>query len=160
MERWDAYDRNFQKVEGVTLIRGEPIPEGLCHLVCDILVRHRDGTYLLMQRDRRKHYGGMWEATAGGSALQNETPLECAVRELREETGIFSRELTEVGRVQSGNTVYVEFLCVTDCRKDSVRLQEGETIAYRWVSKEQLLAMQKEELVTERMQEYIEELQA
>lgn len=160
MERWDAYDSHFQKVEGVTLIRGEPIPEGLCHLVCDILVRHRDGTYLLMQRDRRKHYGGMWEATAGGSALQNETPLECAVRELREETGIFSRELTEVGRVQSGNTVYVEFLCVTDCRKDSVRLQEGETIAYCWVSKEQLLAMQKEELVTERMQEYIEELQA
>ena len=160
MERWDAYDSHFQKVEGVTLIRGEPIPEGLYHLVCDILVRHRDGTYLLMQRDRRKHYGGMWEATAGGSALQNETPLECAVRELREETGIFSRELTEVGRVQSGNTVYVEFLCVTDCRKDSVRLQEGETIAYRWVSKEQLLAMQKEELVTERMQEYIEELQA
>ena len=160
MERWDAYDSHFQKVEGVTLIRGEPIPEGLCHLVCDILVRHRDGTYLLMQRDRRKHYGGMWEATAGGSALQNETPLECAVRELREETGISSRELTEVGRVQSGNTVYVEFLCVTDCRKDSVRLQEGETIAYCWVSKEQLLAMQKEKLVTERMQEYIEELQA
>lgn len=160
MERWDAYDRNFQKVEGVTLIRGEPIPEGLCHLVCDILVRHRDGTYLLMQRDRRKHYGGMWEATAGGSALQNETPLECAVRELREETGISSRELTEVGRVQSGNTIYVEFLCVTDCRKDSVRLQEGETIAYRWVSKEQLLTMKKEELVTERMQEYIEKLQA
>lgn len=48
MERWDAYDRHFQKVEGVTLIRGEPIPEGLYHLVCDILVRHRDGTYLLM----------------------------------------------------------------------------------------------------------------
>ena len=160
MERWDAYDSHFQKVEGVTLIRGEPIPEGLYHLVCDILVRHRDGTYLLMQRDRRKHYGGMWEATAGGSALQNETPLECAVRELYEETGISSRELTEVGRVQSGNTVYVEFLCVTDCRKDSVRLQEGETIAYCWVGKEQLLAMQKEELVTERMQEYIEELQA
>ena len=159
MERWDAYDRNFRKVEGVTLIRGEPIPEGLCHLVCDILVRHRDGTYLLMQRDRRKHYGGMWEATAGGSALQNETPMECAVRELYEETGISSRALTEVGRVQSENTMYVEFLCVTDCRKDSVRLQVGETIAYRWVSKEQLLSMKKEELVTERMQEYIEELQ-
>ena len=159
MERWDAYDRNFRKVEGVTLIRGEPIPEGLCHLVCDVLVRHRDGTYLLMQRDRRKHYGGMWEATAGGSALQNETPMECAVRELYEETGIPSRALTEVGRVLSRNTIYVEFLCVTDCRKDSVRLQVGETIAYRWVSKEQLLSMKKEELVTERMQEYIEELQ-
>ena len=128
------------------------------------LQKHRTTTgdnsfYLLMQRDRRKHYGGMWEATAGGSALQNETPVECAVRELYEETGIPSRALTEVGRVLSGNTIYVEFLCVTDCRKDSVRLQVGETIAYRWVSKEQLLSMKKEELVTERMQEYIEELQ-
>ncbi len=40
------------------------------HLVCDIIVRHSDGTYLLMQRGYRKPYGGMWEASAGGSALR------------------------------------------------------------------------------------------
>ena len=69
MERWDAYDRDFKKVQGVTLIRGEKIPENYFHLVCDIIVRHADGSYLVMQRDKRKHLGGMWEATAGGSAL-------------------------------------------------------------------------------------------
>lgn len=162
MEIWDAYDENFKKISGVTLIRGEMIPDGVFHLVCDVIVRHTDGDYLLMQRDRRKHFGGMWEATAGGSALQNETPFDCAMRELREETGIAAESLTELGRVVSPDhhSIYVEFLCVTDCAKDSVTLQPGETVAYKWVSKNELLSMKKDRLVTERMQKFIEELQA
>ena len=28
MELWDAYDKDFKKIQGVTLIRGEEIPEG------------------------------------------------------------------------------------------------------------------------------------
>ena len=120
MELWDAYDENFRRVEGVSLVRGEPIPAGAYHLVCDVLVRHTDGSYLLMRRDPRKHYGGLWETTAGGSALRGEAPLDCARRELREETGIRAEELQELGRVRSGNTHYVEFLCVMDWPKDGV----------------------------------------
>lgn len=146
MELWDAYDKDFNKIKNGTLIRGERIPKGLFHLVCDILVKHTDGTYLLMQRDKRKHFGGMWEATAGGSALQNESPLDCAIRELREETGIDSNDLIEVGRVTTNDTIYVEFLCVTNCDKDSITLQAGETIAYKWVSRDELIAMKKKRI--------------
>ena len=158
MEVWDAYNKEFEKIKGMTLIRGEAIPDGFYHLVSDIIVKHIDGTYLLMQRDSRKHFGGMWEATAGGSALKGETPLACAVRELWEETGVESEELAEVGRVVSHDTIYVEFLCVTDCDKTSIALQEGETSAYKWVTKDELISMKKEELVTERMQKFIDEL--
>ena len=159
MEYWDAYDGNFRRIEGVSLVRGEDIPAGVYHLVCDVLVRHTDGSYLLTRRDPRKHYGGLWEATAGGSALRGETPLDCARRELREETGIRAEELRELGRVRSANTHYVEFLCETDWPKDRVTLQEGETVAFRWVSREELTAMRKEELVTKRMQGFLTELQ-
>lgn len=159
MERWDAYDGDFRRMEGVSLVRGEPIPAGVYHLVCDVLVRHTDGSYLLMRRDPRKHYGGLWEATAGGSALQGEAPLDCARRELREETGIQAEELRELGRVRSADTHYVEFLCVTDGPKDRVTLQEGETVAYRWVSREELIALRNGELVTKRMQGFLSELQ-
>lgn len=160
MELWDAYDKNFNRVDGVTLIRDEAIPDGLFHLVCDIIVRHTDGDYLLMQRDCRKHFGGMWEASAGGSALQGENPLDCAIRELYEETGIVAKKITEVGRVisEQDHVLYAEFLCVTDCPKNSVVLQEGETCDFKWVSKDELIAMKKSELVTERMQKFIEEL--
>ena len=158
MERWDAYDENFRRMEGVSLVRGEPIPAGAYHLVCEVLVRHIDGSCLLMQRDPRKHYGGLWEATAGGSALRGEPPLDCARRELREETGIRAEELQELGRVRSADTHYVEFLCVTDWPKDGVTLQEGETVAYRWVSRTELLSLRSGELVTKRMQGFLPEL--
>ena len=160
MEKWDAYDAKMNKIEGMTLVRGEKRPNGVFHLVCDILVKHVDGTYLLMQRDLRKHYGGMWEATAGGSALQGETPLECAKRELLEETGIVASELKEVGRVVDSETgaIFVEFLCVINWPKDNITLQEGETIAYKWVSQDELINMKRDQLVTERMQQFIDEL--
>ena len=160
LELWDAYDAQLNKIENITLVRGEKIPDGLFHLVCDILVKHTDGTYLLMQRDLRKHYGGMWEATAGGSALMGETPLDCAKRELYEETGIVASELTEVGRVVDSNVhaIYVEYICITDCDKAGINLQEGETIAYKWVNREELIDMRNGQLVTERMQQFIAEL--
>lgn len=161
MELWDAYDADFNIIEGVTLVRGEEasFPDDVFHLVCDILVRHTDGTYLLMQRDPRKHYGGMWEASAGGSALRGETPLDAARRELAEETGIIASDLIEIGRIadKSHHSVYAEFLCVTDWDKDKIQLQEGETVNYRWVSVDALRSMSKDELVTYRIQQFIEE---
>ena len=41
MEIWDAYDKDLNKIEGKTLIRGEKaaFPDDVYHLVCDILVK-------------------------------------------------------------------------------------------------------------------------
>ena len=140
MEIWDAYHSDGTPA-GCTLVRGEPIPEGLYHLVCEILVRHADGEYLLMQRDLRKQgYPGYWEATAGGSALQGEDAMACARRELREETGIDEGEFTAIGRFVSRDTIYRQYLCVTGCDKAAVMLQDGETIAYRWVTEAEFAA--------------------
>ncbi len=160
MELWDAYDVHLNIIGGQTLVRGEKIPKGLYHLVSEIIVRHQDGTYLLTQRDERKNFGGMWEATAGGSALKGESPLDCAKRELYEETGILTDDFIEVGRVlhQRHQTYYVNYLCHTDVDKDSIVLQEGETSAYKWVTAEELRQMSREELATQRIQNFIEEL--
>ncbi len=161
-EIWDAYDSNLIKLEGRELIRGKSIPEGVYHLVCDVLVRHADGSFLLTQRAANKHFGGMWEASAGGSALKGETPLQCAKRELFEETGIAADKLSELERVASpeNRTIFVEFLCVTNADKAGVKLQRGETQAYKWVSYEDLMRIKKSELLTERMQKFIDELGA
>ncbi len=152
MELWDAYDEHLNRLEGMTLVRGKPIPDGVCHLVCDIIVRHADGDYLLMQRDPRKHYGGMWEASAGGAAQQGESALEAAFRELKEETGIAAEKLTEIGRVASPerHAIYVAFLCDTHCDKSGITLQEGETVDFRWVSRDVLLGMDSDTLVPRR----------
>ena len=160
MELWDAYDKGFNKIDSQTLVRGEPLPEGMYHLVCQIAVRHTDGTYLLMQRDRNKHYGGMWELTAGGSALQGETASECAARELAEETGIRAADLTELGTAvnDQNHTLYTEYLCRTNCQKDAIILRQGETIQYQWVTKQKLKEMY-QKLAATRILRYLPELQ-
>ncbi len=140
MEVWDGY-RMDGSLAHVDLVRGAPIPEGLYHLVCEILVRHTDGDYLLMQRDYQKpNYGGYFEATAGGSAWKGEEKYTCAKRELLEETGISAISLEEIGQYLSHDTIYVQFLCVTDWDKTAILLQEGETVAYQWLTEKEFVA--------------------
>ena len=139
MEIWDGYKKDGS-LAGCDLIRGEPIPTGLFHLVCEITVRHIDGSYLLMQRDfGKKDYPGMFEATAGGSALKGETPLCAALRELKEETGIVADKLKQISITLSEDTIYYNYLCITGCEKSAVTLQEGETIAFRWIPEDEFL---------------------
>lgn len=139
MEIWDAYYADGTKA-GVDLIRDEEIPKGLYHGVAEVFVIHEDGTILLMQRDwNKKGYPGCWESGAGGSILKGEDFLEGAKRELCEETGIRAEHLQKNYRIVAGETIYQGYVCYTFAPKDSVTLQEGETIAYRWVSKEEFL---------------------
>ncbi len=145
MEIWDLYDDNGNKTgETWERSRAGEIPEGRYHIVCEVLIRHRDGSFLLMLRDPRKEaYPGCWEAGAGGSALAGESPQEGARREMLEETGLEAEELTLTGiikRTESRSFLYA-YLAVVNCAKDSVRLQEGETAGYRWMDAPSLLSL-------------------
>lgn len=140
MELWDGYNAQWNKV-GVDLVRGKAIPEGLYHAVAEVAVRHTDGTFLVTRRcEGLPSSPGLWQTGAGGSVCKGETFLQGAVRELREETGLTAASLSPLYRARSAekHALYVGFLCVTDCRKDSIRLQAGETAEYRWLTRAEL----------------------
>jgi 8-oxo-dGTP diphosphatase len=162
MEIWDAYKQDGT-LAGYNLFRGEAIPEGLFHLVSEIIVKHEDGMYLLMQRDWKKpNFPGLYEATAGGSALKGEEPYDAAARELKEETGIEAKELMQIYKCTSKHTIYYGYLCETDCDKESITLQEGETISYLWLTKEEFLKfIESDKYIQsykERMREYLDSI--
>lgn len=151
MEMWDLYDEQGRKTgETWERSRAREIPEGRYHIVCDILIRHRDGDFLLTRRDPEKDvYPGCLEASAGGSALAGETPEEGARREMLEETGLTADKLELIGttwRPKSRSVIYA-YLAVVDCDKHSVRLQEGETVDYQWMDTPTFLRMIQEEPV-------------
>ncbi len=139
MEEWDAYTSDGRRT-GQTLFRGRKIPGGLFHMVCEVLLRHSDGSYLCMKRDERKPiHPGSWEITAGGSALKGEDALQCAGRELLEETGLSCPELHLISRTvwPENRCIFFSYWGVYDGPKDAVILQEGETSDYRWISPEE-----------------------
>lgn len=168
MEIWDLYDREgnrtgetFERYSGCV----KNIPDGRYHMVCDILVKHVDGTYLLTKRHPEKDaYPGYWEASAGGSALVGEDPITCAKRELFEETGIRANEFTLISHTfrDGSHCMFYSYLTVVNCEKDAVVLQEGETVEYRWVDVKGLLEYADSDLAIKthnaRYQAYFEEL--
>lgn len=140
-EIWDAYYPDGT-LAGVDLVRGEPVPREYRHAVSEVFVMHEDGSILVMQRDFNKpNYPGYWEMGAGGSVVKGETFETGARRELLEETGITCSSLAGVHTYVTSNTIYKGYLCITDVAKESVVLQEGETIAYKWLEKAEFLEM-------------------
>jgi 8-oxo-dGTP pyrophosphatase MutT (NUDIX family) len=160
MEIWDAY-KGDGTLAGCDLVRGEQIPHGLHHAVAEVLVLHTDDTVLITQRDFNKpNYPGLYESGAGGSVLKGETFLEGAIRELKEETGIYCVNLNEIYTVTTNNTIFKGYMCVVDIDKESITLQEGETIAYQWITKKEFMNLCKSELfipdLKNRLNEFIE----
>ena len=156
MELWDGY-RKDGTLAGIDLVRGEPVPEGLYHLVCEIIVEHQDGSILAMQRDLRKpNHPGAWETTAGGSALKGEDALTCAKRELWEETGIAVQNLTLLGREISdpAHSIFYMYRAELAGEKPKVTLQPGETVDYRWISPEEFPAFVARDMIPSQRRRY------
>lgn len=64
MELWDAYKADGT-LAGFDLVRGEKIPTGFFHMVCEAVIQHAEGDYLIMQRSFEKDiYPGAWEIGA------------------------------------------------------------------------------------------------
>lgn len=135
MEIWDAYDQDEQKL-GFDLVRDEPVAKGVYHVVVEIYTVTQDKEILVTQRHHNKTYPLYWEVT-GGSILKNETPLLGALRELKEETGI---KVDEEGmipiytqRYSKYHTIFKGFMTVIDKNKVTIKLQDQETIDYKWI---------------------------
>lgn len=139
MEIWDGLNKDGS-LAGIDLVRGHRIPDGLYHMVCEVLVQHTDGDFLLMRRDLNKPTNpGRYEATAGGSAVKGEDKFTCVERELLEETGIKAKEFTYIGQTVQGKCIFENFYTRTDCDKSSITLQKNETIGYKWVSEKEFI---------------------
>ena len=164
MEIWDAYDRDLNKL-GYDLVRGQQLDEGVYHLVCKSVIRHTDGEYLLMLRaPQKKSFPNCWEAGAGGCAMKGEDILTAMRREIFEETGITGGKLSPLYRLvrEQSHIIFCGHLLITDCDKNGIVLQEGETVAYRWVTKEEFIRWFDEEneipSVKVRLKDFIDSL--
>lgn len=140
-ELWDARDRDGNLL-GFDVLRDGPILENVWHLVAEILPVTTDGRVLITQRHPGKPYGGCWEYTCG-SVIKGESPIEGALRELREETGIAvsAEDLHPVSvhsrpSLDGWNSIYHSFVAFFDPAEQAIRLQEGETVAYELLSYE------------------------
>ena len=157
-EVWELVDLNENKT-GVMIERGTstPIPQGMYHMAVDIWVKGKDGKILLTQRHPGKPWGLKWECS-GGAIVKGESPMDGAIRELQEETGI---KISEKELVYLGKTVMEKYQCIMYtylvCHTEDValNLQADEVVDAKWVDISELKNM-KDEIVDSVWERYLQ----
>lgn len=146
MEMWDLYTFDRKKT-GLTLERGQSVPQGLYHLSVSVWIVDAQGRVLLSQRHPAKTYPLCWECT-GGCAQAGETSLDAAVREVKEELGLTldprkGRCIRQKRREQTRD-FYDVWLFHCSVPVQSLTLQAAEVIDVQWVDLPGLRALQRE----------------
>ena len=143
MEAWDLYTQDRVKT-GQTMLRGDPVPEGLFHLQVHVCIFNEQGEMLIQQRQSTKRwYAGLWDYSVGGSAVAGDTSLAAAERETLEELGL---RVSLAGRKPAvtrwyGAMIDDYYILPLNVALSDLHLQREEVQAVRWASQEDILTL-------------------
>jgi len=143
MELFDLYDKDRVPL-GATVVRGEPIPRGACHIVIHVCVFNAAGEMLIQRRQPFKEgWSGMWDVTCGGSAVAGETSAQAASRELAEEIGLkVSFEDRRPVLTTHFDVGFDDFYTlVREVDLSTLTLQPEEVAEVRWADRDEVLSM-------------------
>lgn len=143
MELWDVYDQDRQ-LTGKTMMRDEPSMQGHFHLVVHVCLFNQKGEMLIQKRQQNKEgWPGLWDLSAGGSALQGETSQQAAQREVLEELGL----KLDLHKMRANLSVNFEegfddlFLLPYEVSLTELVLQKEEVAQVAWASMQEILTM-------------------
>jgi isopentenyldiphosphate isomerase len=144
MELWDILDAEGNKT-GRTIVRGEQLQDGECHLVVHIWILNDKGEFLIQKRaDHLTLMPGLWAAT-GGSVVAGEDGRTAAIREAKEELGLDVDEnnFTKLRTIKRQNNFAEVWLVKQNVSIEDLILQVEEVSEAKWVNKEELQGMVK-----------------
>ena len=146
-EYWDIYDEN-RVFQNRTIRRGDTFGDGKYYVCCEVWFQNSKGEMLITQRHPDKKAGGLWEFLGGG-VLAGETTAQAALREVKEEIGITiaANELSLLHIYKHRNYFMDIYLAKKDVDVQSFVLDENETVNAKWVTKEELQNMIKNQEV-------------
>ena len=158
MEKWDLFNKNRQSLNR-TICRDDNMMKNEYHIVVNIwTINNKKEVLLTFRHPNKKLYPNKWECT-GGNIFEGEKSKACAVRELKEETGIdiFENELIFLGTrreeypSESENLFVDIYAVIKDIEIDSLELQENETTKAKLVTIETLNEMIDDKSIAENM---------
>lgn len=109
---------------------------------CTVCYIEKDDKVLMLYRNKKKNdiNKGKWIGV-GGHIEKNETPYECCLREIKEETGLTAKSLVPIGYitfVTDGEDMGIHVFSCKDFTGNTITCNEGEL---HWIQKKDLLSL-------------------
>lgn len=136
MEYWELYDEKVRPLNK-KIPRGSKLKEGEYYRIAGVICINREGKILTTKRSPLKAtYPGYWEFTCG-TVKPEETPLEGAIRELKEETGITASPgaIKYLGTLREENKFSYIYLYLCKERNSDLVFQEEEVTDGKFLSR-------------------------
>ena len=150
VEKLSLFDKDLNLLPYPNL-RGEKILDNTYAGIVDVIIKNiKTNHYLTTKRDINKVTSpGLWEITAGG--IDYNEPIEHAlVREAKEETGLDIIDYKKLDVMIIKDLVYFIYIGYVSQEENEVKLQVGETIDYKWRTKDELVELFNTDLVPPR----------
>jgi len=150
VEKLSLFDKDLKLLPYPNL-RGEKILDNTYAGIVDVIIKNiKTNHYLTTKRDIKKVTSpGLWEITAGG--IDYNEPVEHAlVREAKEETGLDIIDYKKLDVMIIKDLVYFIYIGYVSQEENEVKLQVGETIDYKWRTKDELVELFNTDLVPPR----------
>lgn len=143
MEMWDLYDIDRNKT-GRTIARGQNLKGNEYHLAVHACLFNSKNEMLIQQRQTFKTgWPGMWDLTAGGSALAGENSQTAIQRELAEEIGLnidFSKARPHI-TINFENGFDDIYLIKKDIDTNELYIQYEEVKCIKWASEDEIISL-------------------
>lgn len=147
-ELWDLYDKNKNKLNKIVK-RGDKLNDDEYHLVVNSWIKNDKNEFLITQRSPNKSHPLMWECT-GGSALKGEESIDAAIREAREELGIYvsKKDAKYIGstlRYYPGCPDILDvWLFKSNVDINNIKIQQEEVNDAMWANKNKIMELYEE----------------
>lgn len=149
MEYWDIYDADKKRTGRLMKRNDWILKDGEYHLTVLGVIMRTDGKFLITQRVMTKSWAPGWWEVSGGAAMAGEESADAVKREIKEETGldvsgadggyVFTYHRENPGE---GDNYFVDvYRFVMDFDESDLKLQEEETLGYRFATHEEIKAL-------------------
>jgi len=138
--------------------RNEVHNKGLLHREIHVWIYNKRGEIVLQKRsENQETFPGMWDASVGGHVDLGEKPLEAAIRELKEETGLLAGpddlELilkihTKINDPKSSlinNALQYEYAYKFDGEENELKIEKGMATELKFWPIKKILGLSKKE---------------
>ena len=145
MNKWDLYDKNFNRTDQI-INDSDKVPDGLYHYSVNIWIINSDGQLLLIRNtlNYNIHYPGFWNSI-NGNVLSKEQPIETCIRMLESKIGIKAED-NEFKKIDTKlrdpyGYIYETYILNKDIDLNSICFKDNTAVQAKWVDLSELYNM-------------------